>query len=124
VTGAAGKSAIKETILDNRFAYVPELNRFGAEARVEDGGFLCVNGMPGQIARIKGVKELKGAEVRADDIRGGAALVLAALAASGKSRITNVYQIERGYADLPEKLRALGGKVDRILPEISLSIDH
>jgi len=111
---AAGESAIKETILENRFAYVPELNRFGAEARVEAGGFLCVNGMPGQLARIKGVRELKGAEARAFDIRGGAALVLAALAAQGESRINNVYQIERGYGDLPGKLRALGGRVRRI----------
>jgi UDP-N-acetylglucosamine 1-carboxyvinyltransferase len=110
---ARGESSIRETILDNRFAYVPELNRFGAEVSVDNGGFLCVNGRPGLIARITGERKLRGASVRAGDIRGGAALLLAALAASGKSRILNVYQIERGYADLPGKIRALGGKVER-----------
>jgi len=110
---AQGESSIRETILDNRFAYVPELNRFGAGVRVEEGGFLCVNGRPGQIARIPGGKALRGAQARAEDIRGGAALLLAALSAAGQSQIGNVYQIERGYADLPRKIRALGGRVER-----------
>ena len=110
---AQGESTIRETILDRRFAYVPELNRFGAGVSVEEGGFLCVNGRPGQIARIPGGRRLAGAEARASDIRGGAALLLAALAAEGKSRIGNVYQIERGYADLPGKIRALGGRIEK-----------
>lgn len=110
---AQGESAIRETILDRRFAYVPELNRFGAGVSVEEGGFLCVNGRPGQIARIPGGRRLVGAEAMASDIRGGAALLLAALAAEGRSVIRNVYQIERGYADLPGKIRALGGRIEK-----------
>lgn len=111
---AEGESSIKETILDGRFQYVWELNKLGAKGEVRDGGFLCVNGAEGQIASFKGTKDWKGSEeLVARDIRGGAAVVIGALAAEGKSEITNIYQIERGYQDLPQLFQKIGGDIER-----------
>lgn len=111
---AEGQSSIKETILDGRFKYVWELNKLGADGNVEDGGFLCVNGAEGQIASFTGTKHWKASkDLVARDIRGGAAVVIGALAAEGQSYITNVYQIERGYQDLPNLLQQIGGKITR-----------
>lgn len=113
---AEGNSSIKETILDGRFQYVWELNKLGASGTVEDGGFLCVNGAEGQIASFTGTGDWKGSdELVARDIRGGAAVVIGALAAEGRSRITNVYQIERGYQDLPGLFQQMGARITREL---------
>lgn len=111
MTTAMGESKVKETILDGRFTYCDELNKLGANIEVVDGNFKCVNGASGQVAIVKGVNKLLGGQVRATDIRGGAAVVVAALAAEGTSKITNLYQIERGYPKLPEMLNLLGANI-------------
>ena len=111
---ADGRSEIRETILDGRFRYAAELAKFGAAVAVLPGGFRCVNGEPGQVLQLDGVAALHGAEVQATDIRGGAAVVVAALAAEGVSRVTNLYQLERGYSDLAGLLTPLGAAVRRL----------
>lgn len=110
-----GRSEIRETILDGRFAYARELGALGAKTEVVDGGFTCVNGAPGQVLRIDGGHTLRGAYVNAPDIRGGAALVIAALAAEGTTVVGNLYQLERGYRGLPEMLTGLGAQAVRTL---------
>lgn len=110
---ADGRSEIRETILDGRFAYARELSLLGATTEVVDGGFTCVNGAPGQLLRIDGGHPLRGAHVNAPDIRGGGALVVAALAAEGTTVIGNLYQLERGYRGLPEMLDGLGAQAVR-----------
>ena len=102
MTKAVGVSIVKETIFD-RFAYVDELARMGAEIKVE-----------GDTAIIRGVERLTGAPVEAKDIRGGAALIIAGLAAEGKTILDGVYHIDRGYEHLEEKLASLGAKIERI----------
>ncbi|GGD76173.1 UDP-N-acetylglucosamine 1-carboxyvinyltransferase [Paenibacillus nasutitermitis] len=111
---AQGTSTLTETILDGRFAYCEELNKLGATIEVSDGGFQCVNGAQGQIARIVGTGELRGTDVMATDIRGGAAVAVAALGATGTSRITNLYQLERGYGNFTEIFQALGASIVKI----------
>ena len=97
---ARGTSTVNETIFENRFKYVDELNRMGTSISVE-----------GNIAIINGVQELKGAELVAPDLRAGAALVIAALAANGDSVVEDIQYILRGYEDFVEKLQLLGGKI-------------
>lgn len=97
-----GSSMVVETIFENRFAHIPELRRMGAGIKTE-----------GNAAFINGVRHLSGAEVSATDLRAGAALVTAALKASGKSVIHNIEHIERGYENFTEKLRALGADIER-----------
>ncbi len=97
---AEGTSIFVETIFDNRYAYADELTRFGAHLKVE-----------GRTAVIEGVHSLSGATARCTDLRGGAALVIAALAAEGNSEISALQHIFRGYADLPETLCRLGASV-------------
>lgn len=94
---AEGTSMFVETIFDNRYAYADELTRFGAHLKVE-----------GRTAVIEGVPSLSGAKVKCTDLRGGAALVVAALAADGGSEITELQHIFRGYAALPETLCEVG----------------
>jgi UDP-N-acetylglucosamine 1-carboxyvinyltransferase len=100
---ADGTSIIKETVFDNRFLYAQELARMGARLEVS-GGQLT----------IEGINELSGANVMAQDIRGGAGLVLAGLSAKGTTIIDRVYHIDRGYCALCEKLSMLGAKIQRI----------
>lgn len=100
LTVAKGTSMIIENIFENRFRYLPELKRMGAKATIE-----------GKMAVITGVRKLSGATVKSTDLRGGAALVTAALAARGKSKITNIDYILRGYEKLDEKLRNLGANI-------------
>ena len=96
-----GTSVVAETIFENRFMHVPELNRMGADIRVE-----------GNRAVIHGVKKLSGAPVRVSDLRAGAALVLAGLVAEGETEIEdNDRHLIRGYEDLVGKLRSLGGDI-------------
>ena len=119
---AEGEALIEETILDGRFRYAQELKKLGASLDIEDADFLCVNGAPGQRLRIRGVKKLHGAQVQATDIRGGAAVVVAALAAEGTTRVTNLYQLERGYTDIGALLSPLGAQVERVGERSAASI--
>lgn len=98
---AGGETVIHETIFENRFAYARELCKLGARIAVAD-----------RTARITGVPELYGDSVTAADLRGGAALTVAALAARGTTVINGAEHIERGYEDLPGALRALGAGVN------------
>ena len=97
---AEGTSIVTDEIFNNRFRYVDELRRMGADISVE-----------GRVAVIEGVGKLMGAPVTAPDLRAGAALVIAGLAASGVTEIDDIYHIERGYEDIEQKLRALGADI-------------
>lgn len=101
---ADGMSFIEERIYENRFMHVPELNRMGANIIVLPNDTICING----------VNKLSGATVMSSDLRGGMALVLAALVANGTSIVKRIYHIERGYYKLEERLSALGAKIERI----------
>ena len=103
MTLAEGTSLITENIFENRFMHVAELRRMGADIRVE-----------GSIAKVKGVKSLKGAPVMATDLRASASLVIAGLAAHGITIIDRVYHIDRGYQGIEEKLKLLGAKIRRV----------
>jgi UDP-N-acetylglucosamine 1-carboxyvinyltransferase len=98
-----GESVVKETIFENRFMHVPELNRLGADIRVE-GGHAVIHGKPGCY---------QGAVVMATDLRASASLVLAGLAAAGKTTVRRIYHLDRGYEQLELKLRALGAEILR-----------
>jgi UDP-N-acetylglucosamine 1-carboxyvinyltransferase len=100
---AQGTSVIHETIFENRFMHVAELKRMGADISVQAG-----------VATVRGVKELRGAEVMATDLRASASLVLAALAAKGESAVHRIYHLDRGYERMDEKLRALGADIKRV----------
>ncbi|SKC04395.1 UDP-N-acetylglucosamine 1-carboxyvinyltransferase [Lachnospiraceae bacterium] len=97
-----GVSTITESIFENRFRYVDEIIRMGADIKVE-----------GNTAIITGVKGLTGAHITSPDLRAGAALVLAALSADGVSVVDDIHLIERGYEDFDVKLRKLGGMIER-----------
>lgn len=100
---ADGVSVITETVFESRFAHVGELERMGAKIQVE-----------GRSAVVVGVEKLTGAQVTATDLRAGAALVLAGLAAEGTTEVNGVHHIDRGYEGLESKLRALGASVERV----------
>ena len=100
---AEGTSMVTEGVWDNRYRYVGELTRMGAQIRVE-----------GRSAVIEGVDHLTAASVQAYDLRAGAAMVIAALAADGVSEVSNVHYIERGYEDIIGKLRNLGAKIESV----------
>lgn len=100
---ADGASQVTETIFENRFMHVPELNRLGAHILTD-----------GNNANIEGVESLSGADVMATDLRASASLVIAALAASGESTVDRLYHLDRGYERMEEKLRALGADIERI----------
>lgn len=101
-----GTSIVTETIFDNRFKYVDELARMGAVIKVE-----------GNTAIVDGVRKLTGAEISVPDLRAGAALVIAGLAADGYTVIDDIQYIERGYENFDEKLRQLGGQIKRVTCE-------
>jgi UDP-N-acetylglucosamine 1-carboxyvinyltransferase len=103
---ARGTSIVTESIFENRFKYVDELARMGANIKVE-----------GNIAVINGVDKYTGASISAPDLRAGAALVLAALAAEGYSTVDDIRYIERGYEDFHLKLQALGAQIELIETE-------
>ena len=100
---SGGTSIISETVFENRFKHAEELIRMGANIKII-----------GKVAVVKGVKELTGANVSAKDLRGGASLVLAGLAAKGTTVIDNIFHMERGYENLDEKLRALGADIIKV----------
>jgi UDP-N-acetylglucosamine 1-carboxyvinyltransferase len=100
---AEGVSVITETIFENRFMHALELNRMGADIRLE-----------GNRAVVRGVPELSGAPVMASDLRASVALVLAGLAANGRTEISRVYHLDRGYERIEEKLSRLGAHIERV----------
>ena len=106
---ASGTSIVTESIFENRFKYVDELTKMGANIKVE-----------GNTAIIDGVNRYTGAGIAAPDLRAGAALVLAALAAEGFSTVDDIHFIERGYEDFPEKLQSLGGIIEKVDSEQAL----
>jgi UDP-N-acetylglucosamine 1-carboxyvinyltransferase len=100
---AKGTSVITETVFENRFMHVEEFRRMNASIKID-----------GRSAVISGDCDLQGAEVAATDLRAGAALVIAGLAASGYTRVRRLHHIDRGYVDLTGKLRALGADIERV----------
>lgn len=100
---SAGTSVVVETVFESRFKYVEELLKMGADIRVEN-----------RLAIVRGVNSLSGALVHAADLRGGAALVLAGLAAEGKTIVTDVEYIDRGYDQLDKKFVKVGASIVRI----------
>ena len=103
---ATGTSIVTESIFENRFKYMDELARMGAIAKVE-----------GNTAIITGVEGLTGARVSAPDLRAGAALVIAGLAAEGITVVDDIVYIQRGYENFDEKLRSLGAEIQKINSE-------
>ena len=97
-----GLSVITETIFENRFMHVAELKRMGAEIQIN-----------GNSAIVKGITQLRGAQVMATDLRASASLVVAGLAAKGVTEISRIYHLERGYENMVEKLQALGARVSK-----------
>ena len=100
LTLAKGKSVIKETIFENRFMHAHELNRMGARISLDN-----------QMAVIDGVDQLSSAEVKITDLRAGAALVLAGLAAGGQTKVYGLKHLNRGYDNLQSKLTSIGGVI-------------
>ena len=103
---AEGTSVVTESIFENRFKYVDELTRMGAQVKVESN-----------IAIITGVEKFTGARVSAPDLRAGAALVIAGLAAEGITFVDDIYYIERGYEHFEEKLASLGAMIEKVSSE-------
>ena len=100
---AAGSSMITETIFENRFMHVQELNRLGADIAIE-----------GNTAIAQGVEKLSGAIVMATDLRASASLVIAGLAAQGETQVDRIYHLDRGYDRMEQKLTLLGAKIERV----------
>lgn len=100
---ASGPSLIEETVYESRTGHIMELNRMGAKLRID-----------GRNTHIEGVNKLTGATVEASDLRAGAALVLAGLAAEGTTIVRNIHFIDRGYEDLEATIRSLGGDIERV----------
>lgn len=103
---AEGTSTVTESIFENRFKYVDELTRMGADIKVESN-----------IAIIRGVQNYSGARVNAPDLRAGAALVIAGLVGDGITIIDDIYYIERGYESFEEKLRQIGAQIEKVSDE-------
>ena len=102
---AEGTSIVSEGVWDNRFRYVEQLARMGASIKVD-----------GKVAVVEGVEHLKGAPIKADDLRAGAAMLIAGLIASGTTEIEDIEHIDRGYENVVEKLSALGADIIRVKP--------
>ena len=103
LTIAEGAGMVTETIFENRFMHVPELTRMGADINVHQASAL-----------VRGVNQLKGAQVMATDLRASVSLVLAGLVAGGETCVNRIYHLERGYENLVEKLSACGAKLKRV----------
>lgn len=101
---ANGTSIVTEGVWDNRFKYVDELRRMGADISVD-----------GHVAIVEGIGSFTGAPVKAVDLRAGAAMIIAALSAAGVSEIENIYHVERGYEEIESKLRALGAEIKKVM---------
>jgi UDP-N-acetylglucosamine 1-carboxyvinyltransferase len=102
LTTTRGTGMVIENVFENRYMHVDELNRMGANIQIE-----------GRVAIVEGDRRLHGAEVFATDLRAGAALVLAALSASGTTSISEIHHIERGYSSFTDKMNALGADMTR-----------
>jgi UDP-N-acetylglucosamine 1-carboxyvinyltransferase len=100
---ADGAAVIRETIFENRFMHAVELQRLGADIRID-----------GNTAVVQGVTRLEGANVMATDLRASAGLVIAGLVAQGRTTVDRIYHLDRGYEKLEEKLAALGACVRRV----------
>jgi UDP-N-acetylglucosamine 1-carboxyvinyltransferase len=103
VSRARGTSQIRETIFENRFMHVQELARLGADIHLD-----------GQVATVKGVERLKGAQVMATDLRASVSLIIAGLAAEGETVVNRVYHLDRGFERIEDKLGACGATVERL----------
>lgn len=101
---AEGTSLLTEGVWDNRFRYVDELRRLGAQISVD-----------GRVAIIEGIDHFSGAPVKATDLRAGAAMIIAGLAAVGTTEIEDIRHIERGYENIEGKFRALGADIKKIM---------
>jgi UDP-N-acetylglucosamine 1-carboxyvinyltransferase len=99
---ADGTSVITESVFENRFMHVCELQRLGADISID-----------GKMAKVRGVKGLLGAPVMATDLRASASLVLAGLAAENTTEVARIYHLDRGYERLEEKFRTLGAHIER-----------
>ena len=99
---AEGTSRITETIFENRFMHIPELNRMGAKGEIEGNTAIC-----------QGVEKLKSAEVMATDLRASISLVLAGCIAEGETIVERIYHIDRGYEHIEEKLCGIGANIER-----------
>jgi UDP-N-acetylglucosamine 1-carboxyvinyltransferase len=100
---ADGTSVINETIFENRYTHVAELQRMGADIQTD-----------GRSAVVKGVPKLSAAPVMATDLRASASLILAGLAAEGQTIVSRIYHLDRGYEDIEQKLSALGADIRRV----------
>lgn len=107
---ARGTSIITEGVWDNRFRYVDELRRMGANIQVD-----------GKVAVFEGVDALQGAPIKATDLRAGAAMIIAALAAQGVTEVEEICHIERGYESIEEKLQALGANIRRVPVQVAVT---
>ncbi|NLN97235.1 MAG: UDP-N-acetylglucosamine 1-carboxyvinyltransferase [Eubacteriaceae bacterium] len=105
MTVASGNSTITETIFENRFKYIDELRKMGADVVIN-----------GRVASITGVEKLSGTKIAATDLRAGAAMVVAGLMADGETRISNIEHIDRGYENFESNIRELGGIIRRETP--------
>ena len=103
LTTVKGQSVVRETVFENRFMHVVELNRMGADISTQN-----------REAIVPGNTKLHGAKVRATDLRAGAAMVLAGLVASGTTEISEIYHIERGYENFVNKFKGLGADIMKI----------
>ena len=106
LTVANGSSLIEENIFENRFRHASELMKFGADISVQS-----------KIAVVYGVNSLHSTKAECTDLRGGAAVVIEALAAEGKSHITNIHHIDRGYEKIEKSLSSIGAEIKRIKNE-------
>jgi UDP-N-acetylglucosamine 1-carboxyvinyltransferase len=111
MTQARGTARVTETIFENRFMHVGELQRMGAHIRVE-----------GNAAVVEGPTPLAGARVQASDLRASASLVLAGLVARGETVIERVYHIDRGYEKIEAKLRAVGASIERLRDSVTAGL--
>lgn len=100
---AGGTSVVNETVFENRFKHISELNRMGASIKIE-----------GHSAVVQGVNSLQSAQVKATDLRAGAALIIAGMVADGVTEIGDIYHIDRGYPSIEDKLQPLGVKITRV----------
>ena len=100
---AEGTGTIVETVFENRFMHVQEMNRMGADIEVQGNTAIC-----------RGVESLTGAPVMATDLRASASLVIAGLAAEGDTTVDRIYHIDRGYECIEEKLQSLGATIRRV----------
>ena len=102
---ALGSATVTETVFENRFMHVHEINRMGANIKLEGNNTTAI---------VKGVKSLKGAPVMANDLRASVSLVIAGLIASGETEVNRIYHIDRGYEQIEEKLQSLGARIKRV----------